>query len=91
MVSFLTASSWSAEFTLTWSDNSDNELGFKIERSLDGSNFLQIDTVLADSESYTDPTLDPSTEYWFRVRSYNAGGESEYTNTVNGITTSTLR
>jgi regulation of enolase protein 1 (concanavalin A-like superfamily) len=53
---------------------------------MDGLSFSQIDTVGVNVESYTDTTLAPSTEYWFRVRAYNASGNSGYTNTANATT-----
>jgi len=76
----------SEDLTLVWSDNSDNEIGFKIERSADGSSFLEIATVDAETESYTDTGLSAETPYWYRVRAYNSAGESGFSNTAGATT-----
>ena len=69
--SALTANSDLAnKITLHWMDNSDNETGFWIERSLDGISFEEIATVSANVTSYQEQTLDPGT-YFYRVRAYN--------------------
>jgi len=66
---------------LTWTDNADNETGFRIERSEgDDENFEQIDTAAANATSYSDSSCDPETTYYYRVRAYNAGGNSAYSN-----------
>jgi titin len=61
---------------LTWDDHSDNETGFRIERSLDGVNFTEIATVGANVTRYSDTNVSPFTYYYYRVRSYNAFGDS---------------
>jgi hypothetical protein len=71
---------------LSWTDNSNNETGFKIERSTDGLNFVQIATVAADTESYADTALSIDTRYWYRVRAFNTGGDSAYSNTADART-----
>lgn len=65
---------------LTWGDNSSNETGFRIERSPNGTTFTEIATVGANVETYTSTGLTCNTTYYYRVRSYNAGGNSAYTN-----------
>jgi hypothetical protein len=67
---------------LTWTDNSNNEDGFKVERSLDGITFTQIATVGGNVTKYSDTTLTCATFYQYRVRAYNANGNSAYSNTV---------
>ena len=62
---------------LQWTDNADNELGFKLERGTDGVNFNQIATITL--VSYTDSGMANGT-YYYRVRAYNAGGNSDYSN-----------
>jgi hypothetical protein len=59
--------------TLTWTDNSNDENGFKIERSLDGSSgWMQVGTVVTDVTTYADTGLTCETPYYYRVRAYNA-------------------
>ncbi|MBI9098405.1 MAG: fibronectin type III domain-containing protein, partial [Spirochaetaceae bacterium] len=76
----------STQIDLTWTDNSDNEEGFKIEQSTDGSVFSQIITVTADITSFSVTGLDAETQYFYRVRAYNSIGNSDYSNTVNETT-----
>ncbi|MDI6791402.1 MAG: DUF2341 domain-containing protein [bacterium] len=68
------------QIDLVWADNSDNETGFKIERKTGtGGIFSQIATVGANVTSYSN-TVAPATTYCYRVRVYNAGGDSDYSN-----------
>ena len=54
---------------LSWTDNSDNETGFKIERKIGaGSSYSQIAVVGADITSYSDTGLTPETTYYYKVR-----------------------
>ncbi len=75
---------YAAQLTLTWSDNSDNEDGFNIERSLDGTNFAQIGSVAANESNFLDTTVVENQVYTYRVNAYNASGVSDYTNTASG-------
>ena len=82
---FLASSSFAGQLTLTWSDNSDNEDGFKIERSSDGETFAEIGTVGADIATYLDTTVTDNQEYVYRVRAFNQFGDSGYSNTATGL------
>ncbi len=75
--------------TLSWTDNSDDETGFKIESSTSSSTgpFTQIATTAANATSYT-PSLTAGTTYYFRVAAYNGAGNS-YSD-VKTITTADL-
>jgi PKD repeat protein len=61
----------SSQIDLAWSDNSDNEFGFRIERSTDGATWFAMSTVAANQISYSDTGLPPSTTYQYRVVAYN--------------------
>lgn len=69
----------STNIQLEWLDNSDNEEGFYIERSANGST-----TILGAGPnniswaSYNDTGLIPNTDYTYRVAAYNSGGTSDY-------------
>lgn len=77
----------STSILLTWTDASTNEAGFKIEQSLSsGSGFTAIRTVNPNAASYTVNDLQPNTTYYFRVRAYNATGQSPYSNTASAKT-----
>ena len=68
---------------LSWSDNSTNETGFRIERSLDGTTFTEIATRAANTVQYNDNSVAPNTLYYYRVRAYNSAGNSEYSNVIS--------
>lgn len=75
---------------LAWSDNSSNETGFRIERKTGvGGSWAQIDTVGDDVVGYQNTGLDPNTTYYYRVRAYNAAGNSDYSNEDYAATTYT--
>jgi hypothetical protein len=74
------------QIDLAWTDNADNETGFTIERSTDGSNFSELDTVGANVTTYSDTTVAGSTTYWYRVKAYNSAGDSAYSNTASDTT-----
>jgi thermitase len=76
----------SSQINLTWTDNSANETGFKIERSSDGTTFSQIATAGANTSSFSDADLTASTTYSYRVRAYNATGDSSYSEVVTAQT-----
>lgn len=56
--------------TLSWKDNSNNESGFRIERSTDGTNFTTVTNVSTNSDMAVISGLARWTTYVFRVRSY---------------------
>ncbi|MBD3239645.1 MAG: hypothetical protein GF331_03600, partial [Chitinivibrionales bacterium] len=63
--------------TLTWTDNTGDELGFLVERREDGGTFAQIAAVGADETTYTDTAV-ADTTYDYRVRAYTADDTSSY-------------
>lgn len=75
-----------SQLDLNWTDNSGNESGFEIERSQDGANFSKIADVGANATSYSSNGLSSNTQYWYRVRAKNNGGNSGYSNVASGTT-----
>jgi hypothetical protein len=69
--------------TLTWLDNSNNELGFTIERALQSAtpSYAVISVVGANVKTYTD-TAPAGGTYLYRVRAYNSETTSAYSNAV---------
>jgi RHS repeat-associated protein len=65
---------------LTWTDNSSNEDGFKIEQKTGNGNFAEITTVDANTSTFSIPGLVAGESYTFRVKAYNVGGSSTYSN-----------
>jgi hypothetical protein len=76
----------SDRITLGWTDASNNESGFKVERSLDGSTWSEIASLGANVQSYTNTGLSPKTAYSYRVQSYNSAGESAFSNVASATT-----
>lgn len=78
----------STTINLTWTDNSDNETGFRIERKLVSGSFAEIGTVAAGVTTFGDTGLTPSTQYIYRVRAYNGSGNSSYSDEAGDTTQS---
>ncbi|NWF49211.1 MAG: PQQ-dependent sugar dehydrogenase [Ignavibacteriaceae bacterium] len=71
---------------LDWNDNSDNEEGFIIERKTVGSDFVIIDSVQANQNSFVDINVIDSTIYTYRVRAFAGNVYSGYSNSVTVTT-----
>ena len=71
------------QIDLNWQDNSDSELGFEIERTTTPPNFSKIGEVGKDVTSYQDTTASAGITYYYRVRAYNLGGNSSFSNTAS--------
>ncbi|HXO84923.1 MAG TPA: fibronectin type III domain-containing protein, partial [Gemmatimonadales bacterium] len=80
---------------LRWTDNSNDEQGFRIERAPDVAGvpgtYVQVNSVGANNVTFSNSGLTNGTTYWFRVRAYNQVGTSLYSNevAVTTLTTST--
>jgi hypothetical protein len=67
------------QLQLAWSDNSNNEAGFKIERKTGTSgNYAEIITLGINVTSYTDSSLTDGATYCYRLRAFNSAGNSAY-------------
>ena len=75
-----------SQINLSWTDNSTDEMGFRIERRTVDSAFMEITTVGADTTSYSDTGLLPYTTYYYRVRAYNLSENSPYSNQASATT-----
>ncbi|MBK8663003.1 MAG: T9SS type A sorting domain-containing protein [Ignavibacteriales bacterium] len=82
------------QVTLSWNDNSDNELGFIILRKTGDSTSTalleKIDSVGADVTGFIDTTVTDTTYYSYKVMAFNADTLSEQSNyatvfTLTGI------
>ena len=76
----------SSRINLAWTDNSNNEVGFRILRSPDGSKFAQIATVGANSTTYANTGLAAATKYYYRVKAYTFTTNSPPSNTTSATT-----
>ena len=76
-----------SSIVLAWTDNSDNENTFIIERSLtEDGGFAQIGATGANGTGYEDTGLMPGTSYYYRIKAKNSNGDSGYSN-IAGATT----
>ena len=75
--------------TLNWTDNSNNENGFKIERRTGGGIWQLLTTTAANATSYVDAAVVASTAYSYRVSATNAVGDSVKSNEASVTTPST--
>jgi|GEM_PF-576159 len=80
--------------SLFWSDNSDNEEGFYLERSLTGgeASYAVIATLPANAAGYAgyqDVSLEPATTYHYRVRARIGGAYTAYAGTQTTTLTTT--
>ena len=83
----LTAVSLSTnQISLSWMDNSVNELGFYIERKTEGGTFQTIEQTTDNQNSYLDEGLASLTTYYYRVKAFNNAGESIYSNVASAST-----
>jgi Tol biopolymer transport system component len=73
---------------LVWSDTSNTADGYSIERcSQRGcNNFLEIGRTFPDVRAFLDTQLFSNTQYYYRMRAFNAGGYSAYTDVVSAKT-----
>jgi Tol biopolymer transport system component len=69
---------------LAWTDNSTNEDGFVVEQCSNRgcANFIQAGQTSGNTVTYTDSNLYANTQYYYRVRAFNLGGSSAYSNVV---------
>ncbi|MDA9627810.1 T9SS type A sorting domain-containing protein [Flavobacteriaceae bacterium] len=66
---------------LTWHDVSIEEENYILERSANGTDFVTIATLPANTETYTDTELDQE-NYFYRIKAMNLIGTSPASNTV---------
>ena len=74
-------SAWSTSSStaqLNWRDNSNNETGFKVSYSLDGTNWYVLGTTGANVTAVQVSGLSYGTVYYFRVQATNSGGDSAH-------------
>ncbi len=74
------------QINLSWTDNSNNEAGFRIFRSTDNVTFAQIATVGANVKTYSNTGLSGNRRFYYKVLSHNSAGVSAYSNTANDVT-----
>ncbi|MGH7494416.1 MAG: fibronectin type III domain-containing protein, partial [bacterium] len=77
----------SSQIDLTWTDQTTNESGFKIERKTGvAGTYAEIATVGVNVTSYSNTGLTTGTQYFYRIRAHNATNVSAYSNEANATT-----
>jgi hypothetical protein len=76
----------SGQANLNWTDDSNNETGFNILCSFDGTTYTQIASVPAGSTHYGDPTLGAAATAYYEVIAFNTAGDSAPSNVVGART-----
>lgn len=82
----LSAMGASSQVDLSWTDNSSDETGFRVERADSGSGiFASLGTVSANTTNYADTTIVPDTLYDYRVFAFNGAGDSAATSVESAM------
>ena len=67
---------------LTWKNNATNQSGFKVDASVNNAGFYEIADLAATATRFVNTGLSTPTAVRYRVRAYNTGGYSDYSNTA---------
>jgi len=73
-----------SEIQLSWTDNSEYEIGFKVECDA-GGGFVEIGTVSTDVQEFTDSGLTTYAIYSYRIRAFTASNNSDYSVVITTI------
>ncbi len=71
------------QVSVSWADTSNNESGFRVERSLDGVNFTIVGQPAANIKSFVDQTTAYGALYRYQVRAVNTNGVSPASNVAS--------
>ena len=71
--------------TLTWTDSSNDETGFKVYRKLSSETEYSLLTTLVGESSYADSTATENLTAYYQITSYNDNGESAKSKTVSAV------
>lgn len=76
----------SSAIDIAWTDNANNEVGFKLERKEGDGTYMGIADFGANTISYKDYGLTNGTTYTYRLNSFNILGSSAYSNEAAATT-----
>src|SRR5205085_3530993 len=75
---------------VSWTDNADNELSYRLDRAPDvggvAGSYAQIATLGPDVTTYTNTGLAGGVSYWYRVRAQNTVGNSAWATAIRVTT-----
>lgn len=74
--------------TLKWSDNTNTESGFRLERKTGaGGSWAQLAQLGVNATTYQDSTIQPDLVYYYRVAAFNTTAQSAYSNEATATVT----
>jgi hypothetical protein len=79
----------STQINLAWTDNATTETGFTIQRATNATFTAGLTTITLNAtnqSSYSNTGLTANTLYYYRVRAFNASGNSAWSNTASATT-----
>ena len=76
----------SSRIDLAWTDNANNEQGFKVERATGGRGFTLVAILSVNATSYSNTALVTGTTYTYRVKTYDGPNESDPSNLATATT-----
>jgi VCBS repeat-containing protein len=79
-----------AQLRLSWSDNSDDEEGFEVQRMSPGIGFHAIAIVGANATGFSDLNLAAGVTYCYRIRAFHAEAISAFSNLGCATTPTTI-
>jgi FtsP/CotA-like multicopper oxidase with cupredoxin domain len=79
----------STQVSMAWTDQSNNETEFRIERSDNGGAWNMVGQTAANVTTFSDTGLTPTSNYSYRVYAYNTVGYSLNPTNVIAVTTTT--
>jgi fibronectin type 3 domain-containing protein len=80
---------FATQIDLAWNDIATNEEFYVVERSLDGVNgWTQVGTTGVNISTFSDNTVSPLTQYFYRVHAHNLLGDSGFSNIADATTAS---
>ena len=68
------------EVDLNWTDNSNNETGFKVQRRTTSGTYQTIFTTAPAATSFADMGVDPGTVYFYQIIATNSAGDATPSN-----------
>jgi hypothetical protein len=86
VVSLVGLSEAAPQLALSWTDNANNEDGYKVERCQGAgcTGFALLAVLGANVVTYVDLGVAEGVTYCYRVKAYNVAGDSGYSNTACG-------
>ncbi len=66
------------EIDLTWTDNANNETGYRVLRSVNSGTYAQVASFGPDATAYQDLNIQAGAAYSYHIQAYNVAGYSDF-------------